>query len=75
MRVTYDPDPDAAYVQLGDEIGVGGVAFTYPCHIAAVGGMVSLDFDGDSRLVGLEIPGAKARLSPEVLRPIDPSGD
>lgn len=72
MRVTYDPDVDAAYVQLADEIGVGGVAFTYPCDVVAVGGMVNLDFDGDGRLVGLEILGAKAKLPPEVLRLVDP---
>lgn len=72
MRVTYDPDVDAAYVQLADEIGVGGVAFTYPCDVAAVGGMVNLDFDSDGRLVGIEVLGAKAKLPPEVFRHVDP---
>ncbi len=34
MRISYDASVDAAYIRLADEIGVGGVAFTYGCDPA-----------------------------------------
>ena len=40
MNVTYDHSVNAAYVQLADEIGAGGVASTYTCDPIEVGGMI-----------------------------------
>lgn len=67
MKVTYDDSVDAAYIQLVDEIGAGGVANTYPCEPAEVGGMINLDFDSSGRLVGIEVLDASKLLAPEVL--------
>ena len=67
MRVTYDPDADAAYIQLASEIAAGGVAKTHPCDPSEVGGMINLDFDSDGRLIGVEVLDASQLLPPEVL--------
>jgi uncharacterized protein YuzE len=63
MRVSYDPEADAAYVYLVDEIGAGGVDRTVPIDPSEVGGMINLDFDAGGRLLGLEILDA-SRLLP-----------
>ena len=67
MRVTYDASVDAAYIQLVDDIGAGGVANTYPCDPREVGGMINLDFDSAGRLVGVEVLDASKLLPPEIL--------
>lgn len=67
MIVTYDPDVDAAYIQLAAEILTGGVAKTYPCDPREIGGMINLDFDLNGRLVGVEIMDASRLLPPEIL--------
>ena len=50
MIVTYDPDVDAAYIQLAAEILTGGVAKTYPCDPREIGGMINLDFDSEREI-------------------------
>lgn len=67
MRVTYDASVDAAYIQLVDNIGAGGVENTYPCDPREVGGMINLDLDSAGRLVGIEVLDASKLLPPEVL--------
>lgn len=67
MHVTYDSEADAAYIQLADEIGAGGVAHTHVCDPVEVDGMIHLDFDSDGRLLGIEVLGARSTLPPEVL--------
>lgn len=67
MRVTYDAAVDAAYIQLVDEIGAGGVAKTYPCDPVEAGGMINLDFDHAGRLIGVEVLDASKLLSAQVL--------
>jgi uncharacterized protein YuzE len=67
MIVTYDPDVDAAYIQLAAEILTGGVAKTYPCDPREIGGVINLDFDLNGRLVGIEITDASRLLPPESL--------
>ncbi|MGQ0468148.1 MAG: DUF2283 domain-containing protein [Sporichthyaceae bacterium] len=67
MRVTYDPESNAAYLYLADTIGPGGVDKTYPCDPLEVGGMINLDFDDSGALVGIEVLGARTLLPPEVL--------
>lgn len=67
MKLTYDDSVDAAYIQLVDELGAGGVANTYPCDPAEVGGMINLDFDDAGRLVGIEVLDASKLLPPAVL--------
>ena len=68
MRISYDPKVDAAYIQLADSIGAGGVDFTYGCDPSEVGGMIHLDFDDQGRLVGLEVLGASGKLPTELLK-------
>lgn len=72
MRISFDPEADAAYIQLADVIGAGGVAFTYGCDPSDVDGMIHLDFDSDGRLVGIEVLDASSKLPPEVLLQAEP---
>lgn len=67
MKVRYDRIADAAYIQLVEEIGAGGVANTYLCDPAEVGGMINLDFDSAGRLVGVEVLDASKLMPPELL--------
>ncbi len=60
--IHYDAEADAAYLQLAQEIGAGGVAKTYMCDPLEVGGMINLDFDDMGRLLGIEILDASQRL-------------
>jgi uncharacterized protein YuzE len=66
LKITYDRDADAAYIQLATEIGVGGVAKTYPCDPVEAG-MINLDFDSNGRLVGVEVLGARRLLPADLL--------
>jgi uncharacterized protein YuzE len=68
MKLSYDVSIDAAYIQLARDIGVGGVARTYPCDPLEVGGEINLDFDAEGRLVGIEIVDASKKLPPELLK-------
>jgi uncharacterized protein YuzE len=74
VRISYDASADAAYIGLADEIGVGGVAFTYGCDPAEVDGMIHLDFGADGRLVGIEVLDASSKLPPELLAQADVRG-
>lgn len=67
MKVTYDESVDAAYIQLADDIGTGGVAQTYACDPDEIGGMINLDFDAGGRVIGVEVLDASKLLPPEVL--------
>lgn len=67
MRMSYDPDADAAYVYLVDEIGARGVDRTVPVDPSEVGGMINLDFDAEGRLLGIEILDASRLLPPGLL--------
>ena len=67
MNVTYDRKVDAAYIRLAGGGGKGTVAFTYPCDPGEVNGQIHLDFDGDGRLVGIEVLDASRLLPDELL--------
>jgi len=67
VRVTYDPTADAAYIYLVDEIGAGGVAWTYLCDPREMDGMINLDFDHDGHLVGIEVMDARSKLPQSLL--------
>ena len=67
MRLTYDPDVDAAYIYVAERIRDGEVHQTYPCEMAGIGGSIHLDFDVRGRLLGIEVLGAKTTLPPDVL--------
>lgn len=68
MRITYDQTVDAAYIALVDEIADGAV--TQQLHSLATPGElgeVTLDFDENGRLLGVEVLGATKVLPKEVL--------
>ena len=67
MRLRYDRHADAAYIQLAEHIGLGGVDHTYLCDPQEVGGMINLDFDAEGRLVGVEVLDASLYLPVELL--------
>ena len=66
VRVTYDKTVDAAYVYLTDRQVRARSAHMYPCDPVEVGGMINLDFDGQRRLIGIEVLAASSKL-PEYL--------
>jgi uncharacterized protein YuzE len=72
-RVTYDPQADAAYVHLA-RIGPGEAASQV--YVEAVPGRadVVLDIGRDGTLLGMEVIGARAVLSPQLLASADPAG-
>ena len=63
LRVTFDPAVDAAYIYL-HETTAGGVAKTIVCDDVPV----NLDLDKHGQLLGIEILGARALLSEEVIQ-------
>jgi uncharacterized protein YuzE len=67
MKVSYDPTANAAYIALHDDVAPGGVARTYACDPVAVQGQISLDFDAEGRLIGIEVMGARSKLPADVL--------
>lgn len=67
MKITYDKEAEAVYIQLADQINPGAVKKTYPCNPIEVKGMINLDFDEQSRLVGIEVLGANNKLPKEIL--------
>jgi uncharacterized protein YuzE len=66
MRVTHDPQANAAYIYLV-EIGRGDVAESAPCGSELGAGDVIADFDRSGRLLGIEVLNARETLPPEVL--------
>lgn len=69
MRLTFDPEVDAAYLRIGDDaVPAGAVARTVELSPAPSGVQIQADYDGDGELLGFEIVGASAVLSEAVLR-------
>lgn len=67
MRLTYDAEADAAYIQLVELIVPDAVAKTVGCDPAEVGEMINLDFDSEGRLLGIEVLDASRVLPQELL--------
>ena len=66
LRVTYDPEANAAYIHFVPEIEFGGVARTVPVDGGEHPWMVNLDVDSEGRLLGVEVLDAR-RLLPVAL--------
>lgn len=66
VRVTYDQEADAAYINMKDFTRVGSVAHTEVLEGRADG--IHLDFDKAGCLIGIEVLDAKTRLDADVLR-------
>ena len=68
VRVKYDPEADAAFVYIGDDIPPGGAPESHVCDLEVKNAAVILLLSPDRRLVGLEVLGASRLLPSEVLR-------
>jgi uncharacterized protein YuzE len=73
MRVTYDPEADAAMIYLR-EIEPGGAVYTYTAEPAIETDMINLDFDGEGRLIGIEVLSASRHLPSELIALAQPPG-
>ncbi|AQX81033.1 hypothetical protein BWO91_14585 [Plantibacter flavus] len=65
MKLSYDPEADAAYVQVAPHIEPGAVVRSeetsyLDCHIA-------VDYDSDDRVLGIEILSASTLFTPTAL--------
>jgi uncharacterized protein YuzE len=65
MKVTLDRSVDAAYISF--ESSLGPAANVYPCHPILVGGQITLDFDSDGKLIGIEVMDASKKLTQDLL--------
>ena len=66
MKIIYDKEVDAAYIEIKQNIANGEVDKTYCCDFNEVGGMINLDFDVNGKLLGIEVLDAKKKLPKEV---------
>ena len=69
MRMTLDPDADAAYVEIAgvEHRSVEAIPVHRP------DGMIVLDFDRDGHLLGVEVLGATRLLPADILASADRS--
>ncbi|WP_197517316.1 DUF2283 domain-containing protein [Microbacterium karelineae] len=67
MNLSCDPEADAAYADIVDDIGVRGVAKTVSVDSAEVEGMMNMGFDHEGHLVGIEILDARRYSAAEIL--------
>ena len=67
MRMTYDPEADAAYIYVVDKIGPGEAKITRTWDDKKINATIAFDLSEDGKLLGIEIiPGANI-LSKKVL--------
>lgn len=67
MRITFDPEANAAYIYLKEPIAQGEVARTEFCDVELRGGPVFLSFDAEGHLIGIEILGARDLLPAQTI--------
>jgi uncharacterized protein YuzE len=72
MRVTYDPQADAAYISLRDPIGDGESKRQVVCDDGGIAGDIILDFDKEGVLLGIEVLRARRLLPKELLDSVTP---
>jgi uncharacterized protein YuzE len=67
VRITHDPENDTAYVRLVAHVEAGSAV--RQVTVPGPGGATDLvlDFDAAGRLLGVEVVGARAGLTPETL--------
>jgi uncharacterized protein YuzE len=70
VRLTFDPEADAAYIQLADSEPGEAVDQVIVEGIPSPAEVV-LDFNSDGQLLGVEVIGARAVLSPNLLAVAD----
>ena len=68
MRITYDPEANAAYIQMVDKIEAGeSVAQVHSLATPGGKGEIAIDFDAEGMILGFEVLGASEVLRKEVL--------
>lgn len=67
MRLTYDPEANAAYVYLVDEINRGEVARSAVSGIELEEAAIVVDFDDQGQILGIELLNARQLLRDSVL--------
>ena len=68
MRVTHDSEANAAYIYLVDEIDRGEVARSCVADIAMDNAAITIDFDAEGLVLGIEVLGASQALRAETIR-------
>jgi len=66
LRMTYDPDADAAYIYISDPIEPGGSVQNAVMDHDLAGTAVVGDFDREGHLLGVELLGVSRLLRPGV---------
>ena len=67
LRMTYDPDSDAAFIYITDPIEPGGAVTSSVLNKRTPGASLVASFDADEKLLGIELLGVKRLLRPDVL--------
>lgn len=67
VRITHDAEADAAYVYLVDEINRGEVAYSRFARIKLEHAELTVDFDANGRILGIEVLGAGGVLRQETI--------
>jgi uncharacterized protein YuzE len=67
MRVTYDPEADAAFIYLVPTIAFGEVARSQLCDIGLKETAMTLSLDAEGRVLGIEILGVSKALPPQAI--------
>jgi uncharacterized protein YuzE len=67
VRMTHDSEANAAYIYLVDEIHRGEVARSCFADIAMDNASITVDFDAEGRVLGIEVLGASQVLRAETI--------
>jgi uncharacterized protein YuzE len=68
MRMTYDPEADAAYIYVVDKIKPGEAKITRTIADKKINGTIAIDFSKGGELLGIEITPALNLLRTDVLK-------
>jgi uncharacterized protein YuzE len=68
VRMTHDAAANAAYIYLVDEIARGEVTYSRVADIPMDNAAITVDFDAEGRVLGIELLGASRALRAETIR-------
>lgn len=71
MRISYDPEVDAAYIRVVDPIETGAAVKQVVVSSEESTAQFILDFDSQGSLLGIEVLGARTGLRPETIAQAD----